>query len=150
MEHQTRTLPPEELIPQLLELLNEVESVPLVITGSSMTPFLGDRRDTVYLSKITRPLKKGDMVLYRRSSGQFVLHRICRVRGETYDLVGDAQTRIESGLRRDQMLAIVRTVLRKGERLERGCFWWDFFEKVWLNIIPFRPLICKIYGIFFG
>lgn len=146
MESQTRVLPPEMLIPELLALLEETDSVPLTISGNSMTPFLVHGRDTVFLSKVTRPLKKGDMIFYRRQNGQYVLHRICRVHPDSFDLVGDAQTYIETGIRPEQVLAIVNTVRRKGRLLEKGHFWWDFFEMFWLRIIPLRPLVCRIYG----
>ena len=146
MESQTRVLPPEMLIPELLALLEETDSVPLTISGNSMTPFLVHGRDTVFLSKVTRPLKKGDMIFYRRQNGQYVLHRICRVHPDSFDLVGDAQTYIETGIRPEQVLAVVNTVRRKGRLLEKGHFWWDFFEMFWLRIIPLRPLVCRIYG----
>lgn len=146
MESQTRVLPPEMLIPELLALLEQTPSVPLTISGNSMTPFLAHGRDTVFLSKVTRPLKKGDMIFYRRQNGQYVLHRICRVHPDSFDLVGDAQTYIETGIRPEQVLAIVNTVRRKGRLLEKGHFWWDFFEMFWLRIIPLRPLVCRIYG----
>lgn len=146
MESQTRVLPPEMLIPELLALLEQTDSVPLTISGNSMTPFLAHGRDTVFLSKVTRPLKKGDMIFYRRQNGQYVLHRICRVHPDSFDLVGDAQTYIETGIRPEQVLAIVNTVRRKGRLLEKGHFWWDFFEMFWLRIIPLRPLVCRIYG----
>ena len=86
------------------------------------------------------------MIFYRRQNGQYVLHRICRVHPDSFDLVGDAQTYIETGIRPEQVLAVVNTVRRKGRLLEKGHFWWDFFEKVWLRMIPLRPLVCRIYG----
>ena len=148
MEFQVKTLPPEVLIPELLALLDQTESVPLVISGSSMTPFLVHGRDTVFLSAVTVPLKRGDMILYRRLSGQYVLHRICRVSPDCYDLVGDAQTEIERGIRPDQVLAVVNAVRRKGIILKKGDFWWDFFEGFWLKVIPLRPVLRRIYGLF--
>ena len=148
MESRIRTLSPEELIPDLLPLLDQAESVPLIISGSSMTPFLVHGRDTVFLSKVTQPLKKGDMILYRRRNGRYVLHRICRVHPDCYDLVGDAQTEIEPGIRPEQVKATVHTVRRKGRILKKGDFWWDFFEGFWLKIIPLRPTVRRIYGFF--
>lgn len=150
MEPQIKTLPPEVLMPQLLSLLDQAESVPLVISGSSMTPFLVHGRDTVFLSKVSQPLKKGDMILYQRRNGHYILHRICQVHPECYDLVGDAQTDIEPGIRPEQVLAVVRTVRRKGKLLKKGDFWWDFFADFWLRIIPLRPVIRRIYGLFRG
>ena len=80
MEHKVRTIDPEELMPQLPQLLQQAQAVPLIISGNSMAPFLAHGRDTVYLSKLTGPLKRGDMILYRRKTGQYILHRIYRVR----------------------------------------------------------------------
>lgn len=148
MESQTRVLPPEVLIPELLTLLEQTDSVPLTVTGNSMSPFLIHGRDAVYLSKVTRPLKKGDIIFYRRTSGQYVLHRICRVHPDGYDLVGDAQTVIEPGIRPEQVLATGNAVRRKGMLLQKGDFWWDFFEGFWLKILPLRPVLRRLYGLF--
>lgn len=140
MEHNIKVLDPEQLIPPLLALLDETQPVPLIISGNSMSPFLVHGRDTVYLSKITQPPKRGDMILYRRDSGAYILHRVYRV-SDTYTMVGDAQTQLEPGIRLDQMLAIVTAVRRKGKLLKKGSFWWDFFEKRWIRMVALRSVI---------
>ena len=146
MKSNMKVLPSEELIPSLLELLEETDQVPLVISGGSMSPFLAHHRDTVYLSKIHRPLKRGDMILYRRVSGKYILHRIYRTESNTYTLVGDAQTELEQGISPDQVLAIVTAVRRKGKLLKPGSFWWEFFRLVWIRLIPLRPKILTLYS----
>ena len=146
MESKVKVLAPEELIPPLLSLLDETDCVPLVISGSSMTPFLVHGRDTVYLSKVRRSLLKGDMILYRRDNGSYILHRIYRVVGNCYTLVGDAQTELEQGIRQDQVLALVCAVRRKGKLLKPGSFWWDFFQHVWIRMVPLRPGIRALYA----
>lgn len=146
MERKLRVIEPEELMQQLPQLLQEAESVPLIISGSSMSPFLTHGRDTVYLSKVTGPLKKGDMILYRRASGAYILHRIYRVRDGVYDLVGDGQLGIEPGIRPEQVLAIVKAVRCNGKLLRKGSLRWEFFEHVWLQLLPLRPGIQRLYG----
>lgn len=150
MESNVRVLTPEELIPPLLGLLEETDCVPLVISGGSMCPFLVHGRDTVYLSKVHPPLKQGDMILYRRDSGKYVLHRIYRVEDGSYTLLGDAQTQLEPGIRPDQVLASISMVCRKGKLLKPGCFWWFFFEKIWIRLVPLRPRILTLYRRFSG
>ena len=145
MEYNVRVLAPEVLMEPLLSLLEEAEAVPLVISGSSMTPFLVHGRDKVLLSKPRRPLKKGDMILYRRAGGAYVLHRICRCRGNTYSLVGDGQYLIESGIRNRQVLAVVTAVRRKGKLLRPGSACWMFFQHIWLILRPVRPYITGVY-----
>lgn len=140
MEHKVKILAPEELIEPLLALLEDTDSVPLMISGSSMTPFLVHGRDTVYLSKITSPPKRGDMILYRRSNGQYILHRVHHA-GDTYTMVGDGQVGLEPGIRREQMLATVTAVCRDGKVLKKGSPLWEFFEKCWIRMVPLRPAV---------
>lgn len=149
MELHTRVLPPEDLMPELLNLLRETDAVALTVTGGSMLPFLAPGRDTVYLSKPVFPVKRGDIILYQRDSGRYVLHRVCRV-GETLTLIGDAQTQPELGIRRDQVRAAVCAVRRKGRLVEPGSFWWVFFEKVWIRLIPVRRQILGAYSALAG
>ncbi len=146
MEHYKKVVPPEQMMEPLLALLNETDCVPLVISGSSMSPFLAHSRDTVYLSRADRPLKRGDMILYQRDGGGYVLHRILSVEKDSFTLLGDAQTLPEPGIRPEQVRAYVKAVCRKGKLLQKGSFWWEFFEKVWIRMVPVRPVIIKIYA----
>lgn len=147
METVVKQVEPAELLENYRELLQTVEVLPLRISGNSMTPFLVHGRDTVYLSRIDRELKVGDIVLYQRDNGAYILHRICRLEGDCYCMVGDAQTVLEHGIRRDQIFAVVCWAMRKGRRQEPGTFWWSFFEKVWVRVIPFRAWIRVLYGL---
>ena len=146
MKSNLKVLSSEELIPSLLELLEETDNIPLVISGSSMSPFLVHHRDTVYLSKVRQPLKRGDMILYRRTNGKYILHRIYRTEPNTYTLVGDAQTVLEQGITSNQVLALVTAVQRKGQLLKPGSFWWEFFRLVWIRLVPLRPGILAVYS----
>ena len=145
MDYKVKVIDPQELIPPLLKLLEDTPTVPLLISGSSMSPFLVHGRDTVYLSKITYPPRRGDMILYRRDNGKFVLHRVYET-GDTYTMVGDAQTLLERGIRPDQLLARVTSVCRKGKMLQKGSFWWDFFEKTWIRMVAARPAVRSAYS----
>ena len=144
--NNTKVLPPEAAVERILAVMETGAAAPLVISGSSMSPFLIHGRDTVYLSPPPERLKKGDMILYRRASGQYVLHRICAVEGEAFCLIGDAQREKEHGIRRDQVIALVTAARRKGKPLKKGSFWWTFFEKIWIRMIPLRPAALRIYG----
>jgi hypothetical protein len=146
MDSKLHIIDPEELMPQLPQLLQEAESIPLVISGNSMAPFLRHGRDIVYLSKVSEPLKRGDMILYRRCNGNYILHRIYKETCGTYQLVGDGQWGLEPGIRPEQILAVVTAVRRKGKLLDKGSFLWEFFEHIWLAFLPMRPAICRLHG----
>ena len=140
-----KTLDTVEYVSALRELTEAGQEVSLTITGNSMSPFMVHQRDRICFKKPDRPLKKGDMVFYQRDNGQFIMHRILKVTEEGYDIAGDAQIDIERGVRGDQIFAIVTKVCRKGKWIEPGDFWWDFFEKVWINFLPQRKLLMALY-----
>ena len=150
MQRKLSTLPPEVLFEEYRRLLAEdqrIRELPLIVSGSSMTPFLADGRDTVYLSRLERPAQRGDILLYQRTSGQYVLHRVWKVEGDgAFTMVGDAQTELEAGIRADQIIAVVTSVVRKGKRMGPGSFWWEFFEKIWVRMVPLRPFFWKVYS----
>ena len=64
--------------------------------------------------------------------------------------VEDAQTIIEGPIRRDQIFARITKVNRKGKMISNGDFWWEFFEKVWIRMVPLRPVIMKFYSVVSG
>lgn len=74
------------------------------------------------------------------------MHRIWKVKPEGYYIVGDAQTEIEGPVLREQIFALITQVQRKGEKIGPGDFWWEFFEHVWINIVPFRRMLVRGYG----
>ena len=111
----------------LKELVEQGREVRMVISGSSMAPFLIHGRDSIFFRAPERELWKGDIVFYERPGGQFVVHRICRVHADGYDIIGDAQTEIEHHVQRKQIFARVTKVERKGKILVPGTFWWEIF-----------------------
>lgn len=129
----------------LKEMIEQNTDVSIVISGNSMSPFLVNQRDVIYLSKINRKLKKGDLVLYQRLSGQYVVHRIVKVKKSGYYLAGDNQIAIEGPILDKQIFGLVIKVKRKGKWIEAGNFWWEFFEHVWIWVLPWRMIILKIY-----
>lgn len=129
----------------LKEMIEQNMDVSIVISGNSMSPFLVNQRDVIYLSKINRKLKKGDFVLYQRLSGQYVVHRIVKVKKSGYYLAGDNQIAIEGPILDKQIFGLVTKVKRKGKWIEAGNFWWEFFEHVWIWVLPWRMIILNIY-----
>ena len=130
----------------LKALVEEGHEVSLLISGSSMAPFLVHHRDTIFFKAPDRELKPGDMVFYQRSRGQYVMHRIRFVKADGYYLIGDGQQITEGPIAREQIFALVTAVKRKGKVIRPGDFWWEFFARVWLHIIPLRGIISRLYA----
>lgn len=152
MEIHKKILPPELLLEEYRRLIREEERIgalPLVISGGSMSPFLIGGRDMVYLSRVDRPIRRGDALLYQRRNGSYVFHRVFRVTEQGYTMVGDAQTVLEPGIGPEQIIAIMTGAERKGKYLGPGSFWWEFFEKVWIRLIPVRRPLLAAYALLY-
>lgn len=138
-----------EYLPVLIEIINQDKDVNVLISGSSMSPFLCHQRDTIIVSKPHGTFQRGDMVFYKRDNGQYVMHRIHHIDKEgMLFIVGDAQTYIEGPIRAEQVFGIIHKVIRKGKLISKGDFWWDFFAKIWIRVIPLRPYLQKLYSLF--
>ena len=73
--------------------------------GTSMMPLLKHHENPVVLMPVEGRLKKGDVPFYKRENGQYVLHRIMKVRKDSYDLCGDNQVVLEKGVTDEMIFA---------------------------------------------
>ena len=121
------------------------QSAVFKVRGMSMFPLLRDRRDSVRLEKITSAPKKRDIILYKRDNGQFVLHRIVKVKNNLYTLVGDNQGIKEYPIREDQILGVVSSIIRKGKEIDlKKSKMYKIYSVLWCSNIFIRRVILKI------
>lgn len=146
----TRIVDIQTYIPMLQSVMEEGKTVPLTITGSSMTPFLCPGRDRVFLRKAEGPLKRGDMAFFRRPNGQYVFHRVWRIRDSQYYFLGDAQTQVEGPVPREAIFAVAVQAERKGVLQTPDRFWWKFFRDVWPLLRPVRRQVMGLYAVLSG
>lgn len=140
-----RTVDTVEYVSALRELTEQGKEVSIRIAGDSMAPFMYHGRDFINFKKPDRKLRKGDMVFYQRTSGQFIMHRIWKVKPEGYYIVGDAQSDIEGPVQEEQIFGLITKVKRKGRWIGPDDFWWKIFEKIWIRMVPLRPVIMSVY-----
>lgn len=139
----TVSLPMEQLA-QLLAVQLENGQAPLRVTGSSMHPVLRDQKDTVYLQAPRTPVKKGDMILYRRDNGAYVLHRIIGCRGQgQYICSGDNQF-VPEEVSAEQVLAVVETICRNGKMISVSHRGYRAFVWLWVFMFPVRRPILAV------
>ena len=111
---QTKDMRLEQLMPMIRGQLEAGHTVRFKPRRVSMLPVLRQDIDSVVLSPLPQKLRKYDLPLYQRDDGKYVLHRIVAV-GQTYTCVGDNQFELEPGVRRDQMIGLVKAYYR-GEK----------------------------------
>lgn len=103
-----------ELYPLLSEVLESGGEFRLYPKGTSMLPLLCEGEDSVLLKKCTA-LEVGNIYLYRRKGGKFVLHRLVALEKESGAPVfcGDNQDWLEYGVAREDVLAVVSGIFKK-------------------------------------
>lgn len=111
---QTVKIPMEELIKVIRLQLETAGRANLAVTGCSMLPMYRQGQDTVILAPVTEQLKPGDVALYRRESGSYVLHRVIAVTPEDYRFCGDNQGQLET-VTHGQLEAVVVGHIRDGK-----------------------------------
>ena len=132
----------ELLLPLITEELSAGRSVRFSPNGSSMLPMLREGIDTVVLSPLKGELKKYDLPLYRRASGQFVLHRIIKT-GDTFTCIGDNQYYKEPGVQKTQMIALVTSFNRNGKEISVNNFWYRVYCRFWHYSRPIRHFTAR-------
>lgn len=135
---QTVTLPMESLAELIQMQLDNGGRANLKVTGNSMRPMLTNRRDSVTLV-LTNRYAVGQIPLFRRDNGAYVLHRIIEVTEDGYICCGDNQT-IREPVREDQMIAVVSEFVKNGKCHTVDEPLYRFYSAVWMKLYPVRKL----------
>lgn len=130
----------DEIYPVIKEKIDIGGTVQLPITGTSMLPLLVWGRDTVELIKCENP-QKYDIIFYRRDDGAFVLHRIVGKNENGFILCGDNQVQKEYGITEKHIIAVVKSITRKGKTFNVDKFLYKLYVKLWTLILPLRNII---------
>ncbi len=107
-----------ELEPFIREVIETGAEFPLKTNGMSMYPMLGDGTDTVFLIRVTGELDVGDIPLYKRNDGQYILHRVVAKENDGYVTRGDNQAISEHGVLHSQIIAVVCAYQKGNKRIE--------------------------------
>lgn len=129
------------LFPILESKIRDGHSFSFTASGVSMLPFIRNGKDQVTLSPITRPLKAGDIIFYRRRNGIFVLHRIVKKEKDgSFTLCGDNQYYLEKNIQEDQIIAILTELKRNGKNVSLS----SPKARAWSRYLPARRFILHV------
>ena len=85
--------------------------------GDSMYPLILPR-DLLVIEAVRQPLRRYDIPLYRRDSGQYVLHRIVAVNGDgSYAMCGDNRSQCEFGITDRHIIGVLTAIVRDGKTI---------------------------------
>lgn len=141
-------------IEQQINCLQPNQVLKITPNGFSMYPFFVGGRDDVYVAPPHFPLKRGEIALYLRDNGTYVIHRVYKVEriGKDYQyyMLGDQQTWIEGPLKQSQIHAVAVQIIRKGTPIDCGKNrTYRLLSKLWMLVRPLRPYIFKLKRILY-
>ena len=112
--------------------------------GDSMMPLIRQDKDLLIIEPVHGRLKKYDVPLYRRDSGQYVLHRILKVRREDYVICGDNRWRKEYGITDRHIIGILTGIVRDGKTISVTDKKYLLYVHVWCDFFPIRAILIRI------
>ena len=112
--------------------------------GDSMMPLIKQGRDLVIIKPVQGRLKKYDVPLYRRDSGQYVLHRILKVRKNDYVICGDNRWSMEYGITDRHIIGVLAGVVRNKKTILVTDKKYRFYVHLWCDLFPIRAVIVRV------
>lgn len=143
----TLTLPNEELLGEVEELLNMGLAVRIKPKGRSMEPFIHEATDEVVLKKMDFP-KVGQIALAKLADGKFVIHRIIKIHDQQVVLMGDGNIRETEQCASSQILGVVSQIVRKDKTIDCQSFKMLTEYWIWRHTRPFRNILLRILQVF--
>ena len=116
------------------------------VHGMSMYPLLKNHRDSVYITK-PEGLKKYDVILFRRSNNQLVLHRILKLTGDTAVMCGDNEYKKEI-IEQKQIIGKMTEFCRNGKVIKISNLWYRVYTHCFCFSFKTKRLLMYAYGFF--
>ncbi len=109
--------------------------------GDSMMPLIKQDRDLLVIEPVHGRLKKYDVPLYKRDSGQYVLHRILKVRDSDYVICGDNRWSKEYGVTDRHIIGVLTAVIRNGREVSVNSRKYRLYVHLWCDLFPVRAFV---------
>ena len=123
--------------------------------GTSMQPLFKTHRDMVMIKRAEGELKKYDVALYKTGVGRYVLHRVVKVKKDSYLIRGDNTYKIET-VPKSSVLGVLYAYRNTKKRHTVEDFSYKLYSRIWVFIYPlrllayrFRILLSRTYRLFF-
>lgn len=113
--------------------------------GDSMQPLLYEGKTQVVLLPLAHPLKIGDLPLYQRPTGQYVLHRVVKIENGACYTRGDNRYDLDlEKIEPEWVLGITESVVRKGKTISVEEKRYKCYVAFWLGSYPVRKVLNRL------
>jgi signal peptidase I len=134
------------LFPIIEEAMACGQKAIFTVSGDSMRPLIVNNRDQVLLSSSKgKLLEKGDIILFRKQSGRYILHRIYKKEANYYHTIGDACLCEDGIVKPSEIIGVVEEIYRKGKKIDCNSFLWRTIFTTWRYLLPIRQPLLNTY-----
>lgn len=130
----------DTLYPMIEPIINSGGTVKMKVTGCSMYPLIGSRRDSVLLGKADK-VRIGDVSLFQRSDGRFVLHRIVGEKDGAFYFCGDYEVKKEYPVYPNQIVAVAKGFYRNERFISCDSLLYKLYCFFWRGTFWIRPFL---------
>ncbi len=127
----------------LSEILLGGKTVASGTCGKSMEPLLHEGKTKVLISPLESEPELGDIVLWHRKDGRYVLHRVIGESEKHYLLRGDNCIRVDHAVKR-RVIGVVTDIYRNGRWFPVTDRRYLAYVRIWSAIFPLRKMCVSL------
>ncbi len=133
-------------VKQWYELSSAGLSAPVTIKldGESMRPLIRKQKDSVTIEHLNRQLKKGDVVLFMRNDGVYVVHRVYKINGEKIATIGDNCVEFDTPVSASSVMGIAVRLERNGKTFNMDSRLFRLYGILRMSTRPVRFFLFKL------
>lgn len=116
--------------------------------GTSMRPLIRQGKDLMVIEKPKGRLKRYDGALYINKNGDYILHRVLRVKEDSYVICGDNCVEREYGITDKDVIGVLTGVVRNGKELKATDLRYRIYVHLWCDLIFIRIPLTRCWRFF--
>lgn len=120
-------------------------TVKIPLHGVSMQPLVRKDRDLVTVAPMTRSIQKGDVVLFHRADGAWVVHRVLSCEKEKVQTLGDGCLCPDAPIHKNEVYGLIIKVERGSHCFSIDKKFWRQLGIVWMELLPLRRGCAFLY-----
>lgn len=117
--------------------------------GKSMIPLIKEGKDVLVISAQIENIKPFDVILTKRPSGRYILHRIIKKdKDGTFVICGDNSYKCDMGIKSADIIGKLTTIIRGNKKNELNGFFYKMYVYVWCRFFFIRKPVLRLIKIF--
>lgn len=125
------------------EELARTGTIAFPVRGVSMRPLIMEGRDVAFVSAKQGRLDRLDVGLFKRASGEYVLHRVLSVTEDGYLFCGDSQGFTET-VDEGRVLGVLTGLVRRGRQVDLAGWAYRCYVALWCRPFGMRRALLRV------